>query len=176
MQIITTLSVGSTQGDFFLQDLHDNYGTDFFREKELQNPRILANKLIQSDAICITLTEEDNICDVIDYCIMLLKVLPNTKVKEILLNDTLIYNKAEKMEVYVTELLDLLELSNLSIQRTSSFKERSSSLLSELMVKNLNFYLKQTLTLRSISKKSFERMESLESKNKSFYKRKIRNN
>lgn len=176
MQVITTLSVSSTQGVFFLQDLQDNQKIEFFRERELYGLRALSNKLTSSDVICITLTEQDTICDVIDYCSEILKVLPNTKVREILLNDTLVNGKAEKIEYYINELIDLLGMSNLPIIRVTKFKEEHSKLLSSSMVCNICKYLEEVFNLRIISKKSFKKLDLSTLRCRTSNKRKISKN
>lgn len=176
MQIITTLSVGSFQGSYCLRDLHKNNRTNFFREKEISRPRNLGNLLLKTDVVCITLAIDDNICDVIDYCGLLLKILPNTCVKEVLLNDSLVIGKADKMEVYINELIDLLELSGLPVQRVSNFDVKYSNILDGVTVGKLIQVLDDVFEYRALAHKIFNKKGAFGVKNKALIKRKLRCN
>ncbi len=173
MQIITMLSVGSTQGEFFLQDFIEPYNKVFFREEEVYNPRALSNKLLTSDMLCFTLTSHDSICEVVDFCGMILKLLPNTKVKEILINDSLINGKAEKLEYYVTEVTELLGMSGLNVCRMSKplNYDGNTDLDSDIM-NNIKDYLKDIFSVRDMIN-PFPTKMSFSLRNKSVQSKKI---
>ncbi len=156
------LSVGSTQGDFFLQDFLRSKETTFYREEEIVVPRVLNNKLLHTSVVCITLTSKDNICDVIDFCSMILKLLPNTAVQEVLINDSLIQGKADNMDYYINEVNELLSMSGLPVFCTSKFNQcEESNYLNREIVGNVTDYLDYIFSMREIYQSPFRKSSFL---------------
>lgn len=177
MHTITMMSVGSTQGEFFLQDFKNRQDNNFFREKEILNKRMLSNKLLHSDILCFTLKVDDTICDVVDYCSMILKVLPNTSISEILLNDSLVNDHSGKIDCYISEVMDLLTTSGLPINKTSCIRSQSaeSVIVNYKTIKNIEAYLSEIFSFRILSK-SFLKSNLFSNKNRVSNNRKLSRN